>query len=613
MKYRAFSPGSITLFSSLLTAKREANRRYLLSLDSAKLLRNYDFEAGLWSDPSGNPDVYGGWESPTSQLRGHFLGHWLSAAARLFAATGDTEIKGKADAIVAHLAKCQEENGGEWAGSIPEKYFEWMKAGKTVWAPHYTVHKTFMGLIDMYRYADNAQALDIARKWARWFYRWSAEFSPSQFSAILDYETGGMLEIWADLYAATKDKKYLELIDRYYRHSLFDPLLEGKDVLSNMHANTTIPEILGAARVYEVTGEKQWLDIVTAYWKMAVTRRGQFATGGQSCGEIWTPRNHLSARLGDKNQEHCTVYNMMRLADFLFRQTGDAAYADYWELNLYNGIFAQGYWQGTLTNGQTAEYPLTGLITYYLPLRAGARKGWGSETTQFYCCHGTLVQANAAHTDGLYYASQDELVVCQYFPSEVKCEVNTVPVTLRQEQPYLSASIQKVNEKTVSLQEYPGKKVVVFHVTAEEETTFTLSLRLPSWLCGSAVITVNGTGLPPADCGQAGGFCRIRRKWHSDYVVLEMPHELKTVSLPDDEETVAFRDGPVVLAGLVTEDRILYGDRERPLSLLRRDNEKEWEKWQGSYRTINQDPGIRFIPLYAVGYEPYSVYFRVHS
>ena len=48
-----------------------------------------------------------------------------------------------------------------------------------------------------------------------------------------------------------------------------------------------------------------------------------------------------AARLGDKNQEHCIVYNMMRLADYLLRWTGDVAYADYWERNLYNGILAQ--------------------------------------------------------------------------------------------------------------------------------------------------------------------------------------------------------------------------------------------------------------------------------
>lgn len=41
-------------------------------------------------DKRGNfDDFHWGWESPGNQLRGHFLGHWLSAAAYMYAETGD--------------------------------------------------------------------------------------------------------------------------------------------------------------------------------------------------------------------------------------------------------------------------------------------------------------------------------------------------------------------------------------------------------------------------------------------------------------------------------------------------------------------------------------------
>ena len=155
------------------------------------------------------------------------------------------EIKGKADYIVSEVARCQEENGGEWAGPIPEKYLDWLARGKTVWAPHCTVHRNMMGLYDMYAWAGNQQALEILVKWARWFSRWTAQFTREQFDDILDVETGGMLESWADLYGVTGEKEHYELIQRYDRRRLFDPLLAGKDVLTNMHANTTIPEIQG--------------------------------------------------------------------------------------------------------------------------------------------------------------------------------------------------------------------------------------------------------------------------------------------------------------------------------------------------------------------------------
>ena len=95
-----------------------------------------------------------------------------------------------------------------------------------------------------------------------------------------------------------------------------------------------------------------------------------YATGGQTNGEVWTPPSELSARLGFRTQEHCTVYNMMRLADYLLRWTGDPAYADYWERNLYNGILAQ-------------QHPETGMIAYFLPLYAGRREGVGHAHRRF--------------------------------------------------------------------------------------------------------------------------------------------------------------------------------------------------------------------------------------
>ena len=201
---------------------------------------------------------------------------------------------------MAELARCQEENGGEWVGPIPEKYLYWIARGKRVWAPQYTMHKVIMGLLDMYGYAGNTQALEIVKKLANWYLRWSRQYDRETFDNILDVETGGMLEVWVQLYSYTGDPAHRELIDKYYRARLFDSLLDGQDVLTNMHANTTVPEIMGAARAYEVLGDEKWLRIVQAYWDKAVRERGCYVTGGQTCGEIWTPMEKMSARLGEK-------------------------------------------------------------------------------------------------------------------------------------------------------------------------------------------------------------------------------------------------------------------------------------------------------------------------
>jgi DUF1680 family protein len=558
-----------------------------MSLRNENLLQNYYQEAGLWYPRQHPEGCHWGWESPTCQLRGHFLGHWLSAAARIYAATGDGEAKAKADRIVSELGRCQRENGGEWAGSIPEKYLDWVVRGKAVWAPHYTLHKTLMGLVEMANFAGNAEALDILVKWADWFYRWSGQFSRQQMDGILDVETGGMLEVWANLYGITGREEHLELMRRYDRPRLFERLLAGEDPLTNQHANTTVPEIHGAARAWEVTGERRWRDIVEAYWHSAVTERGYYCTGGQTNGEFWTPPGEQSARLGEKNQEHCVVYNMMRLAEFLLRWTGDVAYADYWERNLYNGILAQ-------------QNEQTGMIAYFLPLHAGGIKKWGTPTDDFWCCHGSLVQAHTVHNNSVYYADADGLVVCQSIPTTLAWEYAGVPVKVTQ-----TWDAQRGETRR------PRSHAYDVAIDCAQPAEFTLKVRLPWWLHGEATVLINGER--QAISSIPSSFVALRRTWGHDKVHIILPMALTSYPLPDRPDTVAFMDGPVVLAGLCDEERMLRGDKDAPETLLTPDNEREWGNWLPGYRTIGQERGLRFTPLFQVQDERYTVYFPVQS
>lgn len=587
-KVRAVPYGHIKLLPGLFQSRAQLNRSYVMSLSSVNLLQNFYTEANLYEPPSHVHEHWEpqhlGWESPACPLRGHFLGHWLSAAAKLYAATGDTEAKGKADWIVEELGRCQIQNGGEWAGSIPEKYLHWIAEGKQVWAPHYTLHKTLMGLYDMYAFAGSKRALEIIDKWSAWFYRWTDELSEETLADVLDVETGGMMEVWADVYGATGKQEHLELMQRYTRHRLFEPLLRGEDVLTNMHANTTIPEIHGAARAYEVTGDRKWRDIVEAYWRSAVTERGTYCTGSQTAGEVWTPPGELSARLGERNQEHCVVYNMIRLADYLYRWTGKSTYLDYIERNLYNGVLAQ-------------QHPKTGMITYFLPLHAGAVKKWGSPTQHFWCCHGSLVQAHTIHANLAFYEEDEGVTVAQYMPSELAWNHKGSEISIKQVfDPQTNWGIRNPAKDQVRR---PSAWAVHITVACSQSAEFAIKLRMPEWLAGEPVITINGQNAS-ADMSEAG-FASLRRTWKDgDQIHLQLPKALTVLPLPDRPDTVAFLDGPIVLAGLCDEERTLRGDATQPETLLIPDNEREWAQWLPGYRTAGQERGIRFIPLYAV-------------
>jgi DUF1680 family protein len=609
-KFAPFPLANVELRDAELLQKCESDRAYLLRLSTENLLRPYRQEACLWSEPAKPKGIHWGWESPTSQLRGHFLGHWLSAAAMNAAATGDPEIRGKAEAVVDGLALCQQANGGEWLGSIPEKYLERIAAGSPVWAPHYTLHKTFMGLLDAYRHLASTKALELAQNWAKWFHRWTSSFSREKMDEILDFETGGMLEIWAELFGITGAPEYHELMDRYTRRRLFDPLLAGSDPLSNMHANTTIPEILGAARAYEVTGEARWFDIAKAYWELAAERLPRFATGGGTTGEVWVPEGRLPHRLGEKNQELCTVYNMMRLAEFLLRHTGEARYADYWERNLRNGILAQGFWNGNLTHGAKADHPLSGLVSYFLPLRPGSVKLWASETDHFFCCHGSNVQAHATHTGGIFYKAGSGLAIASLIESALSWDIGGEGSTVEIRSMDFAGDIQRIDGVAPAHPAPPDRQAFDIRLSSPRSAEFTLSLRLPWWLAGEARVWVNGEALRVES--KPSSFIELRRAWKDDHVRIELPKRLASERLPGSSDMYAFMDGPDLLAGLCSEERILYcEDPAAPERELVSDDEREWGRWKGGYKTRGQDPGIRFMPLREIGYQRYSVYFPV--
>jgi DUF1680 family protein len=611
-------PGQTVLLPSIFQERCGLNQQYLGSLTTANLLRPYLVEAGLWSySGPGSPGSgggrgedpstwHGGWELLTCELRGHTLGHWLSAAAHLSAT--DAELSVKAAHVVSELARCQQANGGEWAGPFPENFLHRIAAGTNVWAPQYTLHKLLMGLFDMYAVAGSELALTVLVRFAGWFSRWTAPFTREQLDDVLDYETGGMLEVWANLYSVTGDEAHAELIRRYDRPRFFDQLLAGADVLTNRHANTQIPEILGAARAWEVTGDVRWRRIVEAFWRSAVTERGSFCTGGASSGEFWQPPFQLGARLNHA-QEHCTVYNMMRLAETLYRWTGDVVYADYWERNLINGVLAQ-------------QHPDTGMVSYFLPLAAGSTKMWGTPTDDFWCCHGTLMQVHTSYANAALATDDAALRIVQYLPSTTHWEQlfgTGVTVTITQDAIFgvalgqMAGKPQTRNLRHASVPPLPAARPDSFiydvHVACDSPAEFELRLRVPWWVQGEPSILVNGQAAAP---DVDGGFVSLRRQWSDDHVRVVLPKALSVEPLPDLPGTVAFMDGPIVLAGLVDHEQRLVGDPAQPGTMLIPDQERLHSWWNtGEYRTTGQQVGFRFIPLSEVREESYSIYFPV--
>lgn len=578
------------LLPGLFKERSDVNRAYLMELKTENLVQNFLLEAGVRTD-SDITEMHLGWESPTCQLRGHFLGHWLSAASLLIAENGDRELKAKLDNIIDELERCQKLNGGRWIGSVPEKYFEKLEKNEYIWSPQYTLHKTLLGLYHSAMYAGNEKALTILSNAADWYTDWTEDMEKKNPHAVYSGEEGGMLEVWAGLYQLTGDKRYFTLAERYSHPSIFKKLADDGDPLSDCHANASIPWAHGAAKMYEITGDEKWLDLVKRFWKCAVLDREAFCTGGQNSGEFWIPPHKLGMYIGDRTQEFCTVYNMVRLADYLFCFTGEGSYLDYIEKNLYNGFLAQ-------------QNKFTGMPAYFLPMKSGSAKKWGSKTKDFWCCHGTTVQAHTIYPQLCWYEDGERLIAAQYINSEYRRSDN-VTVTQSVDMKYYNdgASFDEHDDSRMS------RWYIKLNVRAEKPEKFTLSFRIPEWVKDEPAVYVNGEEMK---ISASNGFADIERTWENDTINVYFPAALTMSSLPDMPKLTAFSEGPIVLAGLCEKDCGICVENNDPESALAGTIEHTYSTfpWQQSvYRTINQPENFEFVPIYDITDEKYTVYF----
>lgn len=574
--------------------RMRTDEQYLLELDPDKMLQNHYNEAGLGTEIYSfhEPERYGGWEYPASHQRGHFVGHWLSAASRMYALNGNILLKGKIDYTVHMLGECQRENGGKWVFAIPPKYLDWARRGKTVWAPHYNIHKTLMGLLDARLYAGSEEAAQIAVQAAEWFMEYTRELKQEEMDRLLDVETGGMMEVWAELYGLTGKEEHRRLMERYRHRRLEEELRSEEDPLVNRHVNTIIPEIHGYCRAYEATGEEAYLRVAAGYWRQAVEERESFITGAGNLAEAWVGKKDLSGRLGHCTSEQCVGYNMTRLADYLYRAYGEKKYADYIETLLYNSTLAQCFWEGYRTpcGIQTEGGKTQTGVCYYMPLIQGGKKPWGTKFNSFWCCYGTGIQACASFQDYIYEANEEEITVNQYIPSAYREEERRIVLEQRND---------------TRRESNPNCFDFIIRLSGGG---FRLRLRIPDWLDGRPEFLLDGKAVVPRE---EGGYAVFEETWTDRCLEVKLFPKLAAVALPGSRELYGFKNGPIVLAALSEKAQTLEGKGKNPAEILKRNSEYGFSGWQSSFcaRTVGGEL-LEFVPLSDISFETYTVYHR---
>lgn len=591
---KPFDLSEVKLLDSPFKQAMDLNAHYLLSLEPDRFLHYFRVNVGL--KPKAPP--YGGWESPTTGA-GRCLGHYLSALSLQYRATGDSRFKERVDYIVSELATCQQTNGFLSAQTNLAEAFAALAAGHgdallKSRVPWYIQHKMFAGLRDACCLTGNQQAREILIRLADWAVAVTSNLDRDQFQIMLKQEYGGMQEVLVDVYALTSNRQYLDLARRFQDETTFAPLEAKLDKLAQKHANTMIPKLTGAVRLYELAGEVPERSAAEFFWKEVVDHH-TYALGGNSDREHFGPPDELP--LGTQTAETCNTYNMLKLTRHLFCLNPEVKYADYYERALYNQILA-------------SQEPKEGMFTYFVSLKPGHFKTYSTPFDSFWCCVGTGMENHTQYGNGIYYHDENNLYVALYIPSQVTWSAKNV--TIEQET------------------DYPVSGNICFTIKCAKPATFAFKFRYPSWAAAGMGIKVNSKllygGFRPSE------FATVAREWkNGDKVEVQFPLNLRAESLPGALPTKAFFFGPLLLAGDLgtnnTPAPIVYArdqcqycnfpDPEVPTLVMDNRPLENWIKPVTgnplTFRTINAGHAgdVTLKPFYQLHYQRYNAYWNV--
>lgn len=504
----------VKLIEGLFKTSQDKGKEYLLYLDVDRLIAPcYEAIGKMAKKPR-----YGGWEARA--ISGHSIGHFLSAAAAMYVAAGDEKIKEKLDYAVSELAYLQDQEEQGYVSGFPRDCFDKVFSGEfsvsrfdlgDSWVPWYSIHKIYAGLIDAYEMTGNRQALEVVVKLADWAKKGTDNLTEEQFDRMLFCEHGGMCETMSKLYKITENKDYLDLSIRFYHKETLLPLSKELDELEGKHANTQIPKVIGAARLYDITGNEAYKNAAKFFWNQ-VTKSRSYVIGGNSRDEHFGKSN--TEKLGVTTAETCNTYNMLKLTESLYAWSHDSEYMDYYENALYNHILA-------------SQDPESGMKTYFVSTQPGHFKIYCSSDNSFWCCTGTGMENPARYIRQIYYRDNNDLFVNLYISSEINI---------------VDKSIKLVQE--TSFPECDKTRLVFKDANGE---FMNLRIRVPYWAAGKVTAIVNGDKEYAA---AEKGYITVEGNWKKgDVIEVTLPMDLHVYASKEDANKIAFMYGPIVLAG----------------------------------------------------------------
>jgi DUF1680 family protein len=448
---------------------------------------------------------------------GEHVGKYLETATNVWRLTHNAALKKQMDRMMYELICTQKEDG--YLGTYtPDQYWtSW-----DVWSHKYNLH----GLLTYYSATGYKPALESCKKMGDLLCRTFGK-KQGQMDIILAGTHIGMaatsvLDAMVELYKYTADKKYLDfcyyIVDAWEQENgpkVISAILATGKVrkVGNGKAYEMLSNYVGLVKLYQITGDKKFLQAVEMAWKDVVATQ-LYVTGTSSSHEHFQDDDYLPATNTDNMGEGCVTTTWIQLNQNLFALTGDIKYLNQLERSVYNHLLA-------------AENPQTGCVSYYTPLM----------NKKPYTCFITCCQSSVPRGIALV-------------PNFTFGNINNIPTVLFYEPAVYKEKILTADKKNVEVAfrlegNFPETGNLVLSVTGSKAASFTIALRVPEW-CTNYTAKAGGKIYK----GTANQFIMITKNWNpGEKVMISFDMPVKMIaggkSYPNH---VAFQRGPQILA-----------------------------------------------------------------
>ena len=561
--YAASAPmGGVTLRGGRLGKAFENNIAFLKGFELDRMMYYYRVHA-----KKAAPSVPYAWQSGHFEinLKGQTAGEFLSGACTSLLWVDDPELRAKADAVVAEIDACKDDDG--FIMPITRDEFH------TKEYPNYTRAWITFGLLDA-GYAGNARAFELARSMTDYFN--TCDLLPYVKDMNLGFQ--GIL-VGTRVYDSPVGKRDdIDVCEKYYRETWWlEQLLEDNHRAIYQHPgnhphSTLLTTLEGYCDLYRATGNELYINAVRHALKMYEDKWQHVGGGINMCEDdtYYPGCNWLSMR-HNYNELCSTNFWVLLNQRMHLLEPDNAHYVDEMENSIYNVLLA-------------AQVEDRGF--HYLNFLEGGKDArWQDRCT---CCASLGTRLVGLLPQMLYTTCGNTVYADIYAPSEAELNIASGRVKLACETDIPDGGHVKIEVQ-------------------EAAAPFTLKVRIPRWAAEPVRLLVNGEEVAGAPCGYVALDVKA-----GDVIEFTVPMRFKVTRYTGGEELVgaqryALEYGPLLYAAMGPSIVHVNWDVEHP--------EDEFEFIPGEKRKMRMkhDNAHEYWAYIDIADEPFSVYPVVGS